>query len=84
MALFDKCLDYNAAHATKDKGIYPYFRPIQESEVPVVKMEGLKVVMAGSNNYLGLTSHPKVKEAAIAALYKYGSSSLININTLVL
>ncbi len=74
MALFDKCFGYNAADDTKEKGIYPYFRPIQESEGPVVRMEGRKVVMAGSNNYLGLTSHPKVKEAAIAALAKYGSS----------
>lgn len=74
MGLFDKCYQYNLADITKDKGIYPYFRPIQESEGPVVKMEGRKVVMAGSNNYLGLTSHPKVKEAAIAALAKYGSS----------
>ncbi|HRG89346.1 MAG TPA: 8-amino-7-oxononanoate synthase, partial [Chitinophagales bacterium] len=74
MALFDKCYDYNAADETKEKGIYPYFRPIQESEGPVVRMEGRKVVMAGSNNYLGLTSHPRVKEAAIAALDKYGSS----------
>jgi len=74
MGLFDKCYQYNVADITKDKGIYPYFRPIQESEGPVVKMEGRKVVMAGSNNYLGLTSHPKVKEAAIAALAKYGSS----------
>lgn len=74
MGLFDKCYQYNLADITKDKGIYPYFRPIQESEGPVVTMEGRKVVMAGSNNYLGLTSHPKVKEAAIAALAKYGSS----------
>ncbi len=74
MGLFDKCFEYDAAEITKEKGIYPYFRPIQESEGPVVRMEGRKVVMAGSNNYLGLTSHPKVKEAAIAALDKYGSS----------
>jgi 8-amino-7-oxononanoate synthase len=74
MALFDKCYEYDVADITKAKGIYPYFRPIQESEGPVVKMEGKKVVMAGSNNYLGLTAHPRVKEAAIRALEKYGSS----------
>lgn len=74
MGLFEKCYDYNSADIAKGKGIYPYFRPIQESEGPVVRMEGRKVVMAGSNNYLGLTSHPRVKEAAIAALEKYGSS----------
>ena len=74
MGLFDKCYDYNTADDTKAKGIYPYFRPIQESEGPTVMMEGRKVVMAGSNNYLGLTAHPRVKEAAIAALKKYGTS----------
>lgn len=74
MGLFDKCYSYHYADQTKEKGVYPYFRPIQESEGPVVQMEGRKVVMAGSNNYLGLTTHPKVKEAAIAALAKYGAS----------
>ncbi|MES2619344.1 MAG: aminotransferase class I/II-fold pyridoxal phosphate-dependent enzyme [Bacteroidota bacterium] len=74
MALFDKCFEYDVADKTKEKGIYPYFRPIQESEGPVVLMEGRKVVMAGSNNYLGLTTHPRVKEAAVKALEKYGTS----------
>ncbi len=74
MGLFDKCYDYKVSEIVKAKGIYPYFRPIQESEGPVVLMEGRKVVMAGSNNYLGLTTHPKVKEAAIKALEKYGTS----------
>lgn len=74
MSLFDKCYNYNDADLTKDKGVYPYFRPIQESEGPTVMMEGRRVVMAGSNNYLGLTAHPKVKEAAFAALKKYGTS----------
>lgn len=63
---FDKCYSYDVADIAKGKGIYPYFRPIQESEGPVVMMEGKKVVMAGSNNYLGLTTHPKVIEAATA------------------
>lgn len=74
MALFEKCYDYKAADITKGKGVYPYFRPIQESEGPTVMMEGRKVVMAGSNNYLGLTAHPKVKEAAVKAIEKYGTS----------
>ena len=74
MALFDKCFEYDVADITKQKGLYPYFRPIQESEGPVVRMEGRKVVMAGSNNYLGLTAHPRVKEAAIKAIEKYGTS----------
>ena len=74
MALFDKCFEYDVADITKQKGIYPYFRHIQESEGPVVRMEGRKVVMAVSNNYLGLTAHPRVKEAAIKAIEKYGTS----------
>ncbi len=53
--------------------MYPYFRPIQENEGPVVQISGKKVVMAGSNNYLGLTAHPKVKEAAKKAIDKYGT-----------
>ncbi len=74
MTLFEKCYDYKAADITKGKGVYPYFRPIQESEGPTVLMEGRKMVMAGSNNYLGLTAHPKVKEAAVKAIEKYGTS----------
>ncbi|MFH1194462.1 MAG: pyridoxal phosphate-dependent aminotransferase family protein [bacterium] len=54
-------------------GLYPYFRAIEENEGPVVQIEGRKIVMAGSNNYLGLTAHPKVKEAAIKAVEKYGT-----------
>jgi 8-amino-7-oxononanoate synthase len=72
--LFQKCIDFDRADQIMQRGVYPYFRPIQESEGPEVMMEGKKVVMAGSNNYLGLTAHPKVKEAAIRALEKYGSS----------
>jgi 8-amino-7-oxononanoate synthase len=72
--LFEKCVAYTRADEVKAAGIYPYFRPIQESEGPEVMMDGRMVVMAGSNNYLGLTTHPKVKEAAIGALDKYGTS----------
>lgn len=73
MDLFQKCYDFTRADEIKALGIYPYFRPIEENEGPVVSIEGRKVIMAGSNNYLGLTSHPKVKEAAIAAINKYGT-----------
>jgi 8-amino-7-oxononanoate synthase len=72
--LFEKCVAYTRADEVKAAGIYPYFRPIQESEGPEVMMDGRMVVMAGSNNYLGLTTHPRVKEAAAAALDKYGTS----------
>lgn len=54
-------------------GLYPYFIAIQESEDTVVKIDGKTKVMMGSNNYLGLTHHPRVLEAAEAALHKYGS-----------
>jgi len=72
--LFEKCYNFTRADEVKKAGIYPYFNPIEDSEGPEVHMNGKKVVMAGSNNYLGLTSHPKVKEAAIAAINKYGTS----------
>jgi 8-amino-7-oxononanoate synthase len=71
--LFKKCYDFTRADDIKALGIYPYFRPIEENEGPVVQIEGRKIVMAGSNNYLGLTAHPKVKEAALKAIEKYGS-----------
>lgn len=73
-SLFDKCYEYTYADEVKAAGIYPYFRPIEESEGPVVRMDGHKIIMAGSNNYLGLTAHPKVKEASVNALKTYGTS----------
>ena len=54
-------------------GLYPYFNPISESEDTVVVIDGQKRIMLGSNNYLGLTHHPKVLEAASRALHRYGS-----------
>jgi 8-amino-7-oxononanoate synthase len=71
--LFTKCYEFTRADEVKASGYYPYFRPIEENEGPVVQIEGKKVIMAGSNNYLGLTAHPKVKEAAIKAIEKYGT-----------
>jgi 8-amino-7-oxononanoate synthase len=71
--LFDKCRNFTRADETKAAGLYPYFHAIEESEGPVVRIEGRKIIMAGSNNYLGLTAHPKVKEAAIKAVQKYGT-----------
>ena len=73
MDLFTKCYEFTRADEIKASGLYPYFRPIEENEGPVVQIEGRKVIMAGSNNYLGLTAHPKVKEAAIKAVEKYGT-----------
>ncbi len=72
--LLDKCYDFVRADDLKSKGIYPYFNAIEESEGPVVQMQGREVIMVGSNNYLGLTTHPKVQEAAIKAIEKFGTS----------
>ncbi len=71
--LFKKCYDFTRADEVKSQGVYPYFRAIEENEGPVVSIEGRKIIMAGSNNYLGLTSDPRVKEAAIKAIEKYGT-----------
>ena len=73
MDLFKKCFEFTRADEIKEAGFYPYFRPIEENEGPVVQIEGRKVIMAGSNNYLGLTAHPKVKEAGRKAVEKYGT-----------
>ncbi|MCL5992507.1 MAG: pyridoxal phosphate-dependent aminotransferase family protein [Bacteroidetes bacterium] len=73
MDLFDKCFSFTRADEVKKLGLYPYFHPIEENEGPVVRVEGKEMIMAGSNNYLGLTSHPEVKEAAIKAVHKYGT-----------
>ena len=73
MDLFTKCYEFTRADDIKALGLYPYFRAIEENEGPVVQIEGRKIIMAGSNNYLGLTAHPKVKEAAIKAVEKYGT-----------
>lgn len=73
MDLFQKCVEFTRADEVKAAGLYPYFRPIEANEGPIVEMAGRKIIMAGSNNYLGLTAHPKVKEAAIEAVKKYGT-----------
>lgn len=73
MDIFQKCYDFTRADEVKKSGLYPYFRAIEANEGPVVQIEGKKVIMAGSNNYLGLTAHPKVKQAAIDAVKKYGT-----------
>ncbi len=73
VALFDKCRNFTKAREVQAAGLYPYFKPISESEDTVVVIEGQKRIMLGSNNYLGLTHHPKVLEAASRALVRYGS-----------
>ena len=73
MGIFEKCVTYKDPDKVIEAGVYPYFRMIESQQDPVVTMGGREVVMCGSNNYLGLTSHPKVKEAAIEAIRKYGT-----------
>ncbi len=73
MDLFKKCYDFTRADDIKKTGMYPYFRAIEENEGPIVHIEGREVIMAGSNNYLGLTAHHKVKEASIKAIEHYGT-----------
>jgi 8-amino-7-oxononanoate synthase len=73
MDIFDKCYNFKDAEEVKGMGIYPYFRAISSGQDTEVMVGGKKMIMIGSNNYLGLTSHPKVKEAALEAVKKYGS-----------
>jgi len=55
-------------------GVYPYFQKIEENHGPVVKINGKEIIMAGSNNYLGLSKHPDVIEASKNALVNFGTS----------
>ena len=74
MDIFEKCYSWGEAREAQEKGLYPYFKPIQESRGTRVVMEGKELIMAGSNNYLGLSWDPRVKEAALAATRKWGTS----------
>jgi 8-amino-7-oxononanoate synthase len=73
MDLFEKCRAYTRARDVMELGVYPYFHVLTSGQDTVVTMEGRKTIMLGSNNYLGLTADPRVKEAAIKAVEKYGS-----------
>lgn len=71
--LSDKLYRFDAARNARAAGIYPYFRAIESDQDTEVVINGKKVLMFGSNAYLGLTNHPKVKEAAVEATKKYGT-----------
>ncbi|MBE7061414.1 MAG: aminotransferase class I/II-fold pyridoxal phosphate-dependent enzyme [Clostridiales bacterium] len=73
MDLFKKCYSLENVKNAKEKGIYPYFHQLNSKQGPEVVMEGKDIIMIGSNNYLGLTSHPEVIEAGVEALKQYGS-----------
>lgn len=70
---FAKCRKFTMAREVMAAGLYPYFHVVESEQCPEVMVEGKKMIMLGSNNYLGLTNHPKVKEAAIEAVKKYGT-----------
>lgn len=74
MDLFDKCFDFTEAREAIAEGYYPYFIPFNENEGTEVVYKGRRLIMAGSNNYLGLTTEPRVKQAAIDAVARFGSS----------
>jgi 8-amino-7-oxononanoate synthase len=74
MDLFEKIKGFTRVEETKALGIYPYFLPLENSEGTTAKFEGHDVIMLGSNNYLGLTTHPKVRQAAMDAIATYGTS----------
>jgi len=71
--LFEKCFQFTTADEVKALGVYPYFHPISTSQGNEVVIGGKKLIMIGSNNYLGLTDDPRVKEAAAKAAQKFGS-----------
>ena len=62
------------AQSLKEMGLYPYFIPLDHTEGTEVTVEGKRLIMLGSNNYLGLTTHPEVREAARAAIAEFGTS----------
>jgi 8-amino-7-oxononanoate synthase len=72
--LFAKAAAWTLTDEARAMGMYPYFRPLDFNDGPEAVLEGKRVVMFGSNNYLGLTTHPKVRERTIEAVKKYGPS----------
>lgn len=72
--IFEKTLKFTRAREAMELGLYPFFQPLQNSDATTATFRGKEVVMIGSNNYLGLTTHPKVKAAAMQALEQFGTS----------
>lgn len=72
--VFEKCYQFTAADNARKAGLYPFFRPLDVNDGPEAVIDGRRVLMFGSNNYLGLTTHPKVREAAKAAIDRFGTS----------
>ena len=74
MDIFEKCSKYTTAREAMAGGYYPYFIPLTENEGTEAVFRGHRLIMCGSNNYLGLTTHPKVRQAALDAIQRYGTS----------
>jgi 8-amino-7-oxononanoate synthase len=74
MDIFEKCSKYTTAKEAIEGGYYPYFIPLTENEGTEAVFRGHRLIMCGSNNYLGLTTHPKVRQAAVDAIQRYGTS----------
>jgi 8-amino-7-oxononanoate synthase len=72
--LFNKCYNYERAKIAMQQGVYPYFHVIEENNGPEVMIGGQRVIMTGSNNYLGLSTDPRVKKAALEATERYGTT----------
>lgn len=75
MDFFQKCYDFQDAKKYMEMGLYPYFREIESAQDTEVYIKNKKMLMLGSNSYLGLTTNPEVKEAAIKAIEKYGTGN---------
>lgn len=71
--VFKKAYEFTMADEVKGQGLYPYFKPLQATDGTTVKIEGRDVIMAGSNNYLGLTNDPRTIEAAQNVISTYGT-----------
>ncbi len=71
--LRERMMKYDAPQQAQRAGIYPYFRAIESEQDTEVIIQGQKVLMFGSNSYLGLTNHPKIIEASVKAVRKYGT-----------
>lgn len=72
--IFKKAFDWQEARVAQREGWYPYFRALDKSMGPKAMYKGREIIMCGSNNYLGLTHHPKVKDAALKAIQDFGTS----------
>ncbi|MEK7722489.1 MAG: aminotransferase class I/II-fold pyridoxal phosphate-dependent enzyme [Elusimicrobiota bacterium] len=85
MDLFDKCRNFTIVRQLMESGIYPFFKELESEQAPEITIKGKKFIMFGSNNYLGLANDPRMKQAAIDAVKKFGTgtagSRFLNGNT---